>query len=316
MKYCVYIKYCGENVFIDIPNGTDISFLESNALAFELIKSDTLCQVMIKSNVDGIEKFYGRDCGERMNIEPEHMDDQYFIYAREHEGSEFQRMPNGFYYFEDAVREFDDIVACDFYAEVKLQDLDGNILISFDRTDALGSNEIDQYTLCAIFNDKGAPSRCSWRYNTLKDAKIHLDRLEATDGYYGIKIIDRDGLIVYSHDQEQDPEGAKRNNSGKPRLGLIPLITMIDEAKIWEAGIAEYGTWNWTKGMPWMVVIDSILRHLARFQAGEDVDPKSGLSHMHHVACNVRMLCAYEREHPELDDRPKGLFDKFLEMMK
>ena len=47
------------------------------------------------------------------------------------------------------------------------------------------------------------------------------------------------------------------------------------------------------------------LRHLAAFQRGEDLDPESGLPHLAHAMCNLRMLTLYSRTYKEGDDRPK-----------
>lgn len=98
-----------------------------------------------------------------------------------------------------------------------------------------------------------------------------------------------------------------RFNASKPDFSLIPLHTLEDEARVWEHGKKKYAAWNWAKGMPWSVPFACIQRHLAAWQRGEDLDPESGLPHMAHVACNVRMLSLYAKVYPEGDDRPKGL---------
>ena len=96
-----------------------------------------------------------------------------------------------------------------------------------------------------------------------------------------------------------------RFNSDKPDFSLIPLMTLEDEARVWMHGREKYSAWNWTKGMPWSVPLACMLRHLAAFQRGEDIDPESGLPHMAHVMCNARMLTLYAKTYPEGDDRPK-----------
>jgi len=97
-----------------------------------------------------------------------------------------------------------------------------------------------------------------------------------------------------------------RFNSGKPDFNLIPLVTLEDEARVWEYGKKKYSAWNWVKGMPWSVPFACAMRHLSAWQRGEDLDPESGLPHIAHVACNLRMLALYSRTYPEGDDRPKG----------
>jgi len=97
-----------------------------------------------------------------------------------------------------------------------------------------------------------------------------------------------------------------RFNSGKPDFSLIPLVTLEDEARVWEYGKKKYAAWNWAKGMPWSVPFACAVRHLSAWQRGEDLDPESGLPHIAHVACNIRMLTLYSKTYPEGDDRPKG----------
>jgi hypothetical protein len=98
---------------------------------------------------------------------------------------------------------------------------------------------------------------------------------------------------------------AARYNSDKPDLSLIPLCTLEDEARVWMYGKNKYAAWNWAKGMPWSAVMASLMRHLSAFQSGEDNDPESGLPHLAHISCNVRMLTLYSKTYKEGDDRPK-----------
>lgn len=102
-----------------------------------------------------------------------------------------------------------------------------------------------------------------------------------------------------------EPGSGARYNDGKPDFSLIPLVTLEDEARVWMYGRAKYAAWNWAKGMPWSVPLACIMRHLAAYQRGEDIDPESGLPHLAHISCNVRMLTLYSKTYPEGDDRPK-----------
>ncbi len=96
-----------------------------------------------------------------------------------------------------------------------------------------------------------------------------------------------------------------RFNDAKPDFSLIPLCTLEDEARVWMHGKAKYAAWNWAKGMPWSVPLACALRHVAAFQRGEDIDPESGLPHLAHAMCNLRMLTLFSRTYVEGDDRPK-----------
>lgn len=97
-----------------------------------------------------------------------------------------------------------------------------------------------------------------------------------------------------------------RYNDGKPDLSLIPIATLEDEARVWMYGAKKYSRNNWQKGMAWSVPLASLLRHLSAWQAGEDNDPETGLPHLAHISCNVRMLSLYSKTYKEGDDRFKG----------
>ena len=99
-----------------------------------------------------------------------------------------------------------------------------------------------------------------------------------------------------------------RFNAGKPDYSLIPMHTLEDEARVWMYGAQKYAAWNWAKGMPWSVPFACAMRHLAAWQRGEDTDPESGLPHLAHVMCNLRMLTLYTKNYPEGDDRPPKEF--------
>jgi len=98
--------------------------------------------------------------------------------------------------------------------------------------------------------------------------------------------------------------GARYNNN-KPDLSLIPLCTLEDEARVWMYGKQKYAAWNWAKGMDWSIPLACALRHLAAWQRGEENDPESGLPHIAHAMCNLRMITLYSKTYPEGDDRPK-----------
>ncbi len=107
-------------------------------------------------------------------------------------------------------------------------------------------------------------------------------------------------------DVESTEKGSgARFNGGKPDYSLIPLCTLEDEAKVWAYGKQKYAAWNWAKGMPWSVPLACLLRHMAAWQRGEELDPESGLPHLAHAMCNLRMLTLYSKTYTEGDDRPK-----------
>lgn len=96
-----------------------------------------------------------------------------------------------------------------------------------------------------------------------------------------------------------------RFNHGKPDYSLIPFSTLTGEAQVWAYGKQKYAAWNWTKGMAWSIPFACMMRHMAAWQAGEECDPESGLPHLAHAMCNLRMLTLYATNFTAGDDRPK-----------
>lgn len=100
-------------------------------------------------------------------------------------------------------------------------------------------------------------------------------------------------------------KGADRFNKNKPRLSLLldspkPLVGL---SRVLENGVEKYGRGNWTNGFDHTMVIDSMLRHLAAYASGEDLDPESGLPHVDHVFANALFLSDGFHNFPERDDR-------------
>ena len=95
-----------------------------------------------------------------------------------------------------------------------------------------------------------------------------------------------------------------RFNDDKPDFSLIPFCTMEDEARVWMYGKKKYAAFNWAKGMDWSVPYACLMRHMSSWQKGEDIDKESGLPHLAHAMCNLRMLTLYSTTYLQGDDRP------------
>lgn len=105
-------------------------------------------------------------------------------------------------------------------------------------------------------------------------------------------------------DVTSDAKGSgARFNGGKADYSLIPMSTMEDEARVWMKGAEKYTRNNWRKGMQWSVPFACLMRHLAKWQDGEDLDAETGLPHLAHAMCNLRMLTLFATTYPEGDDR-------------
>lgn len=96
-----------------------------------------------------------------------------------------------------------------------------------------------------------------------------------------------------------------RKDEGKLRYTLIHPLAERGLVEVLTFGAQKYEDRNWEKGLAWSRVIDSLRRHLAAIEAGEDYDPESGLLHADHVQANAHFLAALYRIYPEGDDRRK-----------
>jgi len=105
---------------------------------------------------------------------------------------------------------------------------------------------------------------------------------------------------------QTDPNACLRYDGGKAPLHLIPVRPLFEVARVYGFGSKKYDDWNWTKGTTWGRCIGSMLRHVLKFAAGEDVDPESGVHHLAHAAFWCLALMEWGKTHPELDDRYKG----------
>ena len=73
-------------------------------------------------------------------------------------------------------------------------------------------------------------------------------------------------------------------------------------------GAKKYARGNWMRGMSWNEVLDSMKRHIAAIEMGEDIDPDSGLPHIDHIACGAAFFSWYQNgptkeQYAQFDDR-------------
>lgn len=101
-----------------------------------------------------------------------------------------------------------------------------------------------------------------------------------------------------------DASPARKDDTGKPRLDLLPPELMLAVAYILTSGAERYGERNWEQGMNWGRVYAAIMRHMLAWWAGEEADPDTGKSHLHHAGACIAFLIAYEQRGTGTDDRP------------
>jgi len=98
---------------------------------------------------------------------------------------------------------------------------------------------------------------------------------------------------------------ALKFDDGKLPLHLLSTEAMNQTAAVLAFGAKKYAEHNWRKGFVWSRPLSAAMRHITAFNAGEDKDPESGLSHLAHAACCIMFLLEFEKTRKELDDRYK-----------
>lgn len=101
---------------------------------------------------------------------------------------------------------------------------------------------------------------------------------------------------------------ADRFNNGKPDLVyLLDFPEAIRElTEVAEYGANKYSKHNWKKGLKVRSVASSLLRHLAAYIDGEDVDEESGLPHTGAVVWNAMVLAEMAKRF-DMDDRDRSV---------
>ena len=102
---------------------------------------------------------------------------------------------------------------------------------------------------------------------------------------------------------------ANKYDSEKVRVDLLPPFSLWSISEVFTYGAVKYAPWNWAKGIAYSRLYGGILRHLFAWYRGENKDPETGKSHLHHAGCGIMMLIEMEEYRRDLDDRPKHYTD-------
>jgi hypothetical protein len=104
--------------------------------------------------------------------------------------------------------------------------------------------------------------------------------------------------------------GAKKDDTGKVDLTMIPYSALIQEAKGFMLGKEKYGRDNYRQGLAVSRVGGAALRHLLAYLNGEDKDPdpkaaELGLetTHLGNARCCIAMLIEMTALGTVIDDR-------------
>lgn len=85
--------------------------------------------------------------------------------------------------------------------------------------------------------------------------------------------------------------GAQREKLHVQPYDLVPFQEMTEAyVRVAEFGARKYAPWNWSKGLPRVQIIGSLLRHTFAYLRGEERDEDSGLLHTDHILWNAVTL--------------------------
>ncbi len=98
-------------------------------------------------------------------------------------------------------------------------------------------------------------------------------------------------------------EHGKKFDGDKAPLGLIDPYALTQIGWVLKHGVDKYGAHNWRGGISYSRLIDASLRHLTAINAGENIDPETGLQHSAHLACCAIFLTWMMQYRPDMDDR-------------
>lgn len=105
---------------------------------------------------------------------------------------------------------------------------------------------------------------------------------------------------------EKFKTGAIRDTGGKGRMDLLPWYAIMKVSRHMEnaimPGCGSYPERNWEKGLPMHSMLDSAMRHLAKYMDGY-VDE----DHLVAAATNLLMAIWTEDKMPDMQDIPSRM---------
>lgn len=99
----------------------------------------------------------------------------------------------------------------------------------------------------------------------------------------------------------------RKDDHGKTPYHLLAPELLEATAEVLKFGADKYAPRNWERGMAWSRPFSALMRHMWAWWRGEAADPETGMSHLHHAACCIMFLLAYEARAVGEDDRPGPL---------
>ena len=100
--------------------------------------------------------------------------------------------------------------------------------------------------------------------------------------------------------------GGTKYDESKPDMSLLSPLALTYLAQVLTFGAKKYAPNNWRKGIDQSRLVSAALRHITAFNAGEDVDPETGLPHMAHAMCCCMFSVELQTSETNIDSRFKA----------
>ena len=121
------------------------------------------------------------------------------------------------------------------------------------------------------------------------------------------KVLNAKTADIYAKTDEAPASGADRLNAGKLQWSLVDFTALEPMVRVLMKGAKKYSPENRKKGLSYTSILDSTMRHMTAFKAGENLDPETGEPHTAHMLCNLMFLAWEELNRKDLDNRKPDL---------
>ena len=103
----------------------------------------------------------------------------------------------------------------------------------------------------------------------------------------------------------EESDKALRFNSNKVEFDDMPLLGMVEVAKVAAYGRSKYSKNNWRKGASTGQYLNCAIRHIMKYMYGEETDDESQCLHLGHAAWNILAELEKMITNTRIDDRFK-----------
>ena len=162
---------------------------------------------------------------------------------------------------------------------------------------------------CKYNNESITDERCYSCSTVLRENWEPMKKeIEIEDAFktFNIEEAKQKTKIKDSGSRTEFETGAVRDmHEGKGRCDLLPPNALLRLARHFEEGALKYSDRNWEAGIPTHSFIDSGLRHIFKYMAGEKDED-------HLIAAVWNLVCLVETEikRPEMQDIPARMVQK------